>query len=154
MLVSPVDGLGVGWIGYSLRRETFDRLNVIPGCSQNPPQILVVSDFERSNLQSVMFKLTPYDVVFWIRVSPSSHGLHERIIAQAGRRPDESAVMQGMRDMHWGFNMAEEAVAFADSFLEIAASDEVVLLSVNASQNDQFGRKVYKDTRASNPSLV
>ena len=92
-----------------------------------------------------MFKLAPYDVVVWHRVDPA---LHERIIERAGRRPDEGIEMQGMRDMHWGFETAQDAIKFADSLLEIAASDEVIVLSVNASRDERFGRKVYKDNRA------
>src|SRR5580700_8500865 len=94
-----------------------------------------------------MFKLAPYDVVVWHRAD--APGLHQRIIAQAGRRPDEGIEMQGMRDMHWGFETAPEAIAFAESLLEFAALDEVVVLSVVASQDESFGRKVYKDKRAS-----
>jgi hypothetical protein len=56
--------------------------------------------------------------------------------------------MQGMRDMHWGFDTAQEAIAFAESLLEIAALDNVVVLSIVASQDESFSRKVYKDTRA------
>ena len=57
--------------------------------------------------------------------------------------------MQGMRDMHWGFEAAPEAIAFAESLLEIAASDNMVVLSIVASRDESFGRKVYKDKRAS-----
>lgn len=97
----------------------------------------------------VMFKLAPYDVIVWHRVHPATLELHERIIAQAGRRPDEGIELQGMRDMHWGFDTAQAAIAFAESLLEIAASDDVVVLSIVASQDESFGRKVYKDKRAS-----
>jgi hypothetical protein len=96
-----------------------------------------------------MFKLAPYDVVVWHRVHPVSPGLHERIIAQAGRRPDEGIEMQGMCDMHWGFETPQEAIAFAESLLEVASSDDVVVLSVLARRDESFGRKVYKDRRAS-----
>jgi hypothetical protein len=93
-----------------------------------------------------MFKLASYDVVVWHRVDVP--GLHERIIARAGRPPDEGIEMQGMHDMHWGFETAQEAIAFAESFLEIAALDGVVVLTVVASRDESFGRKVYKDKRA------
>lgn len=95
-----------------------------------------------------MFKLPLYDVVVWHRVESSLPGLHERIIARAGRQPDEGIEMQGFRDMHWGFQTAEEAAAFAESLFEVAASDDVVVLSIVASQDENFGRKVYKDTRS------
>jgi len=62
--------------------------------------------------------------------------------------------MQGVRDMHWGFDTAQEAIAFAESLLEITTSDDVVVLSVVASQDESFGRKVYKDRRTSISSSV
>ena len=96
-----------------------------------------------------MFKLSPYDVVVWHRVDSSLPGLHERLIARAGRPPDEGIEMQGFRDMHWGFETAEAATAFAESLFEVAASDDVVVLTVLASRDESFGRRVYKDTRSS-----
>ena len=57
--------------------------------------------------------------------------------------------MQGFRDMHWGFQTAQEATAFAESLFEVAASDDVVVLTVLATQDESFGRRVYKDTRSS-----
>jgi len=50
--------------------------------------------------------------------------------------------------MHWGFETAQEATELAESLFEISASDDVVLLTVNASRDESFGRKVYKDNRA------
>ena len=96
-----------------------------------------------------MFKLSPYDVVIWHRVDSAPPGLHERILARAGRQPDEGIEMQGFRDMHWGFQTAEEATAFAESLFELAASDDVVVLTVLATQDESFGRRIYKDTRSS-----
>jgi hypothetical protein len=96
-----------------------------------------------------MFKLPPYDVIVWHRVHPASLGLHQQIVARAGRGPDEGIEMQGIRDMHWGFDTAEAAIAFAESLLELAASDDVIVLSIIASHDESFGRKVYKDSRAS-----
>jgi len=94
-------------------------------------------------------KLPPYDVVVWHRIDSSLPGLHERIIALAGRQPDEGFEMQGFRDMHWGFQTAEEATAFAESLLEVAAFDDVVVLTIVPSHDVKFGRRVYKDTRSS-----
>lgn len=96
-----------------------------------------------------LFKLAPYDVAVWHRIDSTPPGLHERIIARAGRGPDEGMEMEGIRDMHWDFPTAEEATAFAESLLELAASDDVVVLTVLARQDRSFGRRVYKDTRAS-----
>ena len=97
-----------------------------------------------------MFKLPPlplYDVIVWHRVPPASHGLHERIIAHVGREPDEGMVYQGHHDMHWSFDTEDAALAFAESLLEFATLDDVVVLSIIASQDENFGRKIYKDTR-------
>ena len=96
-----------------------------------------------------MFKLPPYDVVVWHRVDSSPPGLHERILARAGRQPDEGIEMQGFRDMHWGFQTVQEATAFAELMFEVAASEDVVVLTVLATQDESFGRRVYKDTRSS-----
>ena len=96
-----------------------------------------------------MLKLAAFDVVIWHRADSSPADLHERIIARAGRQPDEGMEMQGFRDMHWGFPTAEEAVGFAESMFELAAFDDLFVLTVLARQDEQFGRRVYKDTRAS-----
>ncbi len=96
-----------------------------------------------------MFKCAPYDVVVWLRIHPESLTLRERIFDQAGRFPDENAELQGMRDMHWGFDTALDAVSFAESLFEVAVSDDLVLLSIVARRDESFGRKVYKDSRAS-----
>ena len=101
-----------------------------------------------------MFKLPPYDVVVWHRIDSSPPGLHERILARAGRPPDEGFEMQGFRDMHWGFPTAEAATAFAESLFEVAASDDVVVLTIVPSHEVSFGRRVYKDTRSSIKSSV
>lgn len=96
-----------------------------------------------------IFKLPRYDVVVWHRIDSSPPGLHERIMACANRQPDEGFEMQGFRDMHWGFQTAEAATAFAESLLEVAASDDVVVLTIVPSGDVKFGRRVYKDTRSS-----
>ena len=95
-----------------------------------------------------MFSLPAYDVVIWHRVQSESADLHEHIIDRAGRPPDEGIEMHGVRDMHWGFETAQEATGFAESLLELAASDDVLVLSVVASQDVSFRRKVFKDSRA------
>ncbi len=94
-----------------------------------------------------MFNLPAYDVVVWHRVLSSPPDLHERIVAHAGREPDEGMEMQGVRDMHWGFETADEAIRFAESLLELAALDDVLVLSIVASRDESFRRKVFKDTR-------
>jgi hypothetical protein len=94
-------------------------------------------------------KFPSYDVVVWHRVDSSPPGLHERIIALVGRQPDEGFEMQGFRDMHWRFQTGEEATAFAESLLEVAATDDVVVLTIVPSHDVKFGRRVYKDTRSS-----
>ena len=69
-------------------------------------------------------------------------------MARASRSPDESNLMEDIRDMHWGFHSSDAASSFAESLFEIAASDDVVLLTVLAKRDDNFGRRVYKDTRS------
>lgn len=83
------------------------------------------------------------------RVDSSPPGLHDAIIACAGNQPYESTDLQGFRDLHWGFETAQAATAFAESLFDVASSDDLVLLSVLASRDETFRRKVYKDTRAS-----
>jgi len=96
-----------------------------------------------------MFKLAPYEVVIWHRVDSTPPELHEQIITRAGRPPDEGIEMQGFCDMHWGFQTAEAATAFAELLFEVAAFDDVVVLTALASQDESFDRRVYKDTRSS-----
>jgi len=50
--------------------------------------------------------------------------------------------------MHWSFQTPEAATAFAESLFEVAASDDVTVLTILATQDDGFGRRVYKDTRS------
>ena len=95
-----------------------------------------------------MFKLPPFDVVVWHRVDSSAPGLHDAIITRAGRQPDESTEWQGFRDLHWGFETAQAATAFAESLFDVVGSEDIVLLSVLASYDETFRRRVYKDTRA------
>jgi hypothetical protein len=92
--------------------------------------------------------MTPrYDVVIWRRIASSPAGLAGRIIACAGRKPDESSEMGRFQDFHWRFGSAEAATRCAESLLEIAALECVVYLVVSAYGDDAFDRKVYKDTR-------
>ena len=51
--------------------------------------------------------------------------------------------------MHWWFQTIETATAFAEALHEVAALDDVVVLTVLASQDESFGRRVYEDTRSS-----
>ena len=90
-----------------------------------------------------------YEVILWHRVVSSPPDLHERIIARAGRPPDEKYEMQGFQDLHWNFDSAEEATMFAESFFEVAGSNDVTLLVISAIRDEAFRRKVYKDTRSS-----
>jgi hypothetical protein len=95
-----------------------------------------------------MMKILPYEVVLWHRNVSSPLGVQEQIIALAGRSPDESNVMEDIRDMHWGFHSSDAATSFAESLFEVAASDNVVLLTVIAKRDDNFGRRIYKDARS------
>lgn len=95
-----------------------------------------------------MMKNLPYEVIVWHRKDSSPSGLQERIIASAGRSPDDGVLMDGFQDMHWGFHTAEAATSFAESLFEVVASDDVVLFAVSAKRDENFGRRVYKDTRS------
>lgn len=100
----------------------------------------------KTKLVELVFELPPYDVIVWYRVS--TPGLCERIVARAGRPPDKCFESQGVGELNWGFKTAHEATGFAESLLEIAALDDVFLLSVLATHDEGFGRKVYKDRRS------
>ena len=99
-------------------------------------------------------KRSPFEVIIWHRVQSTPPDLHERIIECAGRPPDEGFEMQGFRDMHWGSQTAQEATDLAESLLEFAALDDVVVLVVLALEDESFGRKIYKDTKSSIKSPV
>lgn len=96
-----------------------------------------------------MLKFLPYEVVLWHRIESSPPGLHEHIIEHAGRSPDEGVQSDGLWDMHWGFHSVDAAISFAESLFEVAASDDLILLTVNAKNDEEFGRRVYKDSRTS-----
>lgn len=90
-----------------------------------------------------------YEVILWHRVASSPPDLHQRIIAKAGRQPDEECEVQGFQDLHWIVNSLEEATGLAEFFFEDAVSKDVVLLVISSTGGEEFERKVYKDTRKS-----
>lgn len=57
--------------------------------------------------------------------------------------PYESTDFDGIRDIHWGFSKATDAIEFAKGLLEFAALEDVTKLTV---LGESIGRKVYKDT--------
>ena len=57
--------------------------------------------------------------------------------------PHESTYFDGIRNIHWGFSNAEDAIEFAEGLLEFAALEDVTKLTV---LGESIGRKVYKDT--------
>lgn len=59
--------------------------------------------------------------------------------------PYESTEFDGLRDIHWGFSNAADAIEFAEGLLEFAALEDVTKLTVIG---ESIGRKVYKDTNA------
>jgi hypothetical protein len=87
--------------------------------------------------------LPAYDVVIWHRSPSDPADLYERILEKANMAPYESTDFDGIRDIHWGFSHAEEAIKFAESLLEFAALVDVTKLTVIG---ESIGRKVYKDT--------
>jgi hypothetical protein len=87
--------------------------------------------------------LPAYDVVVWHRSPSNPPDLYERILEKANMAPYESPEFDGIRDIHWGFSNAEEAIEFAEGLLEFAALGDVTKLTV---LGESIGRKVYKDT--------
>jgi hypothetical protein len=87
--------------------------------------------------------LPAYDVVIWHRSPSNPPDIHERILEKANMAPYESTNFDGIRDIHWGFSNAEEAIEFAEGLLEFAALEDVTKLTV---LGESIGRKVYKDT--------
>ena len=57
--------------------------------------------------------------------------------------PYESTDFDSIRDIHWGFSNAGDAIEFAEGLLEFAALEDVTKLTV---LGESIGRKVYKDT--------
>jgi hypothetical protein len=87
--------------------------------------------------------LPAYDVVFWHRSPSNPPDLYERILEKANMAPYESIDFDGIRDIHWGFSHVEDAIEFAEGFLDFAALEDVTKLTV---LGESIGRKVYKDT--------
>ena len=84
-----------------------------------------------------------YDVIIWHRSPSTPTDLYERILEKANMAPYESTDFDGIRDIHWGFSNAEDAIEFAEGLLEFAALEDVTKLTV---LGESIGRKVYKDT--------
>ena len=84
-----------------------------------------------------------YDVVIWHRSPSNPSDLYERILEKANMAPYESTDFDGIRDIHWGFSKATDAIEFAEGLLEFAALEDVTKLTV---LGESIGRKVYKDT--------
>ncbi len=87
--------------------------------------------------------LPDYDVIIWHRSPSYPPDLYERILEKANMAPYESSDFDGIRDIHWGFSNAEDAIEFAEGLLELAALEDVTKLTV---LGESIGRKVYKDT--------
>lgn len=87
--------------------------------------------------------LPAYDVIIWHRSPSNPPNLYERILEKANMAPYESSDFDGIRDIHWGFSNAEDAIEFAEGLLEFAALEDVTKLAV---LGESIGRKVYKDT--------
>jgi hypothetical protein len=85
-----------------------------------------------------------YDVVVWYR--PKA-GLAAQLVAHAGRDPYEGCETPLGGDLHWSFDAAADAVRCAESFFEFAATDDVTYLVVTPYGDEEFERKIYKDTR-------
>jgi len=88
-------------------------------------------------------KLPAYDVIIWHRSTSNPPNLYELILEKANMAPYESSDFDGIRDIHWGFSNAEDAIEFAEGLLEFAALEDVTKLAV---LGESIGRKVYKDT--------
>jgi len=89
--------------------------------------------------------LPAYDVVIWHRSPSNPPDLYERILEKADMAPYESPEFDGLRDIHWGFSNAADAIEFAEGLLEFVALEDVTKLTV---LGESIGRKVYKDTMA------
>jgi hypothetical protein len=87
--------------------------------------------------------LPAYNVIIWHRSSSTTPDLYERILEKANMAPYESTDLNGIRDIHWGFSNAADAIEFAEGLLEFAALEDVTKLTV---LGESIGRKVYKDT--------
>ena len=87
--------------------------------------------------------LPAYDVIIWHRSPSNPPNLYERILEKANMAPYESTDFDGIRDIHWGFSHAGDAIEFAEGLLEFAALEDVTKLTV---LGESIGRKVYKDT--------
>ena len=87
--------------------------------------------------------LPAYDVVIWHRSPSDPPDLYERILEKANMAPYESTDFDGIRDIHWGFSKATDAIEFAEGLLEFAALEDVTKWTVIG---ESIGRRVYKDT--------
>lgn len=87
--------------------------------------------------------LPAYDVIIWHRSPSTPPDLYVRILEKANMAPYESTEFDGVRDIHWGFSKAADAIEFAEGLLEFAALEDVTKLTV---LGESIGRKVYKDT--------
>ncbi len=87
--------------------------------------------------------LPAYDVIIWHRSPSTPPDIYERILEKANIAPYESTEFDGVRDIHWGFSNAADAIEFAEELLEFAALEDVTKLTV---LGESIGRKVYKDT--------
>ena len=87
--------------------------------------------------------LPAYDVIIWHRSPSTPPDLYVRILEKANMAPYESTEFDGVRDIHWGFSTAADAIEFAERLLEFAALEDITKLTV---LGEGIGRKVYKDT--------
>lgn len=93
-------------------------------------------------------RLPRYNVALWCRVSNEGDALVAAILDKVAVAPYESTVEQGVRDIHWGFEEAADALRFAEELLEHAGSRNVLKLAVSSASATPALRRVYKDISA------
>ena len=88
-----------------------------------------------------------YDVVVWYKTATTHLGLPDRVISHVGRKQDEEMMSSALGELHWNFGTLSAAIRYAESLFEFATSDDIVLPAVGSRGDNNFERKVYKDTR-------
>ena len=90
--------------------------------------------------------LPDYDVILWIWQSKFSEKLEQEIMTTAGIEPYEQAEMEGVLDLHWGFDNWDDAVRFAERLEKYKDNKNIIYLKAS-NLKDSSASIVYKENR-------
>jgi hypothetical protein len=95
-----------------------------------------------------IFRIPPYDIVFWYFLKPETEKFKNRAIILAEAFPYKAIAYNGVQDIRWGTENESEAIAIFERLKSFADDPNVLVLRLMSSRND-FEPVTHKDVRQS-----